>query len=555
MSVRMAVGGDNFDELRQSGSYYVDKTELLYELVQLTNNKVTLFTRPRRFGKTLTMSMMESFFDIRRDSRAVFDGLDILKHKEFCAEWMNQYPVLFLSFKDVEGLTFEDAYGMLSAYLSGLCIKFSFLSESDSVSPADKLSFDRIMFRQAHADDIKYSLLTLTRMMNDHYGKPVILLIDEYDVPLAKANEEKEDGERYYPKMLNVIRGMLSTALKTNDYLKFAVVTGCLRISKESIFTGVNNFKTYSILDHRFSPYFGFTDGEVRDILSTAGLSQHLSLVRSWYDGYVFGKTKLFCPWDVVNFIADVLSDTDIEPKNYWKNTSGNRILMEFVGRTEYNVADQFETLMNGGQITQTISDELTYDSLHESEESLWSVLLMTGYLTKANAGERGNTLALRIPNVEISTIFEDTVVRLFRDTLDRGQQRQLINALWQGDAEKASELVSDFLWGTISYHDYHEDYYHAFLAGLFVGQGFGVKSNREQGLGRSDLVLTDRKNRRAIVIEAKKSKTEERMEQDCADALQQIVEKRYADGLKGYRTIQCYGVAFYQKSALVRKL
>ena len=386
MGVKVAVGGEFFDRIRLNGSYYVDKTELIYELVQESDNMVTLFTRPRRFGKTLMMSTIENFFDIRRSSKELFDGLAISKHEEFCSEWMNQYPVLFLSLKDAEGLTFQRAYGMLKGAISDLCIRHAYLGNSDRVDPDDKNLFLKLKANTASDEEIINSLRSLMRMMAAHYGRPVILLLDEYDVPLAKANEEKEGGERYYPQMLEVIRGILSLALKSNDYLKFAVVTGCLRIAKESIFTGVNNFKSYSVLDRDFSTYFGFTDEEVKDLLTAAGREVRMDIVRSWYDGYVFGDSRVFCPWDVVNYVADSRRNPKLKPKNYWKNSSGNGIIRDFVERREFHTKRKFEILMNGGTITQTISDELAYDSLHETEDNLWSVLLMTGYLTKTDS-------------------------------------------------------------------------------------------------------------------------------------------------------------------------
>lgn len=555
MAMSVFVGGENFDELRNSGCYYVDKTELLYELRQDSKNIVTLFTRPRRFGKTLTMRMMESFFDIRRDSRAVFDGLAIMKHEDFCAEWMNQYPVLFITLKDAESLKFETAYAKLKTIIADVCKKHAYLADSETVDVFDRDSFQRLRGQNGNDTDVQNSLLILSRMMAAHYGKPVILLIDEYDVPLAKANEEKEAGERYYDQMLDVIRGIMSTALKSNDYLKFAVVTGCLRIAKESIFTGVNNFKSYSVLDDKFSKYFGFTQSEVDELLKTADLEEKCDTFREWYDGYVFGNEYVYCPWDVVNYTSELLYKKTAMPKNYWANTSGNGIIRDFAGHNDFDVTDKFETLMNSGTIVQTISDELTYDSLHETEDNLWSVLLMTGYLTKANPEEEGNMVSLRIPNAEIAGVFETAVVRLFQERLDRSRQRELMDAFWRGDADTATKMMSDFLFDTISFHDYHEDYYHAFITGIFVGLGYGVKSNHEQGLGRTDITLTDKRNRRALVIEAKKSDSEGQMEKDCDDALDQIVEKKYAEGLKGYRQIECYGISFFQKSALVKKL
>ena len=552
--MRIFVGGENFDELRTTGCYYVDKTELIYDLVQNTANKVSLFTRPRRFGKTLTMRMLESFFDISRDSRAVFEGLAITEHEGFCREWMNQHPVLFVSFKDVEGLQFESAYGMLKSAIADVCKRNAYLGESGKVNKADAELFERLMFKKADSNDVQNSLLILTRMLNAHYGKPVILLIDEYDVPMAKANEEKAGGERYYPQMLEVMRGILSTALKSNDYLKFGVVTGCLRIAKESIFTGLNNFTSFSVLDEDFSQYFGFTQSEVDELLDAAALREKSDVFKAWYDGYLFGDTHVYCPWDVVSYAAALLKRKTAKPKNYWANTSANGIIREFAERKEYRVKGKFETLMNGGTIIQTISDELTYDTLHETENNLWSVLLMTGYLSKADAEADGNTVALKIPNVEIASIFQDTVVRLFSDHMDTAKQKSMMEALWTGNESEASKAISDLLWQTISYNDYHEDYYHAFLTGIFVGRGYEVQSNKERGLGRPDIKLTDDDNRRVLIMEAKKSNSKAQMEYDCNAALQQIIEQEYAKDLDDYEVV-CYGVAFYKKSALVKKL
>lgn len=553
-NVRMAVGGEFFDRIRQDGSYYVDKTELLYELVQETDNFVTLFTRPRRFGKTLMMSMIENFFDIRRESKVLFEGLDISKHESFCEEWMNRYPVLFVTLKDAEGLTFQSAYGMLRGIVSDVCIKHAYLGASEKVDPDDADLFAKLKSNKATDEEIRKSFLVLTRMMAAHYGKPVILLIDEYDVPLAKANEEKEGGERYYPQMLEVIRGIMSTSLKSNDYLKFAVVTGCLRIAKESIFTGVNNFASYSVLDGKFSRYFGFTQEEVDCLLKKADLEDKADLFKEWYDGFLFGDEAVYCPWDVINYTAALLYKKTAKPKNYWKNTSANGVLRDFVERSEFHVEEKFEILMNGGTITQMVSDELTYESLHETEDNLWSVLLMTGYLTKADPEEDGDLISMKIPNAEIATIFQDTVVKYFSDHVDDTRLESLMTALWTGDEEAASKTISDFLWQTISYMDYHEDYYHAFLAGIFVGRGYAVESNKERGLGRPDIKLTDRQNRRVLIIEAKKSDSVVQMESDCRKALQQIMDQEYTKGLDEYQVI-CYGIAFYQKRALVKKM
>ena len=554
MSIRIAVGDESFDEIRKAGLYYVDKTELLYDLVGQTNNKVTLFTRPRRFGKTLNMSMVESFFDINRDSKAVFERLAISKQLEFCSEWMNQYPVLSISFKDVDGLDFESAYGQLKSIVADYCKTIVSQLENKAADSADIEIFERLRYQNGSLSDIKGALKTIMRMMNAVYGKPAILLIDEYDVPLAKASEKNTSKNRYYERMLDVIKGMLSIALKTNEYLKFAVITGCLRIAKESIFTGTNNFASYSVLDNRFSRYFGFTQAEVDMLLAAAGLSDKSDVFKSWYDGYVFGNTSVYCPWDVVSYISALLYDPNARPKNYWRNTSGNGVIKEFVGR--FKISGKFETLMNGGTITETISDELTYDILHESEQNLWSVLLMTGYLTKDSVDEEGSTVSLRIPNAEIAGIFQDAVVIHFKETLDKSKQETMMQALWAGDAETASAIMSDLLWKTISYMDYHEDYYHAFMAGLFVDRGYETKSNKERGLGRPDLQLFDVDNRRAMIIEVKKSDNRANMEKSCDEALKQIVDNEYAKNLDvGFETVMCYGIAFFQKSAMIKKL
>lgn len=572
MAVRIAVGDENFEELRNNGLYYVDKTELIYDLIGRTNNKVSLFTRPRRFGKTLNLSMMESFFDINRDSRTLFEDLAVSGHEDFCKTWMNQYPILFISFKDVDGLNFESAYQLLQSVLADYCKRIAVSFEKKSIDPADLTIFERLKYQKASLSDVKGALKTIMRMMYATYGKPVILLIDEYDVPLSKASEKNTTGNRYYEQMLDVIRGMLSMALKTNEYLKFAVITGCLRIAKESIFTGTNNFASYSVLDEDFSRYFGFTQEEVDKLLASAGLSDKAAVFQKWYDGYVFGDTPVYCPWDVVNYTSALLRRRDARPKNYWRNTSGNGVIREFVGR--FKVSGKFETLMNGGTIRETISDELTYDILHETEQNLWSVLLMTGYLTKAGPAQPENAsttkpentsltqesgdspVDLMIPNAEIAGIFQDTVAVYFRDTLDTSRQEALMEALWAGDTDTASKLMSDLLWKTISYMDYHEDYYHAFMAGLFVGRGYETESNKERGLGRPDLLLKDVDNRRAMIIEAKRSSSQTEMEKDCDRALRQIADEEYAKQLdSGYETVRCYGISFFRKTALIKKM
>lgn len=555
MIFRVGVGESDFAALRRSGKYYVDKTAVMYELVEETENKVTLFTRPRRFGKTLMMSMLSNFFSIRKDSREIFEGLRITAYKEFCEKWMNQSPVLFLSYKDVEAETFEGAYRMLKTKLADLCKELDFLLDETAVNSADRDIFRKLMFKTAEEDDVKNSLKTIMRMLYAVYGRKTILLIDEYDVPLARASEKNTVENAYYSAMLDVIKGMMGTALKDNEFLEFSVITGCLRIAKESIFTGTNNFASYSVLDADFSEYFGFSEEEVEKMLLAADRQDKADLIKEWYDGYIFGDSFLYCPWDVMNYMSALKKRENAKPKNYWKNTSHNGILLTFVKRTDFKVRGKFEILMNGGTITQTISDELTYDTLHSSEDNLWSVILMTGYLTKADAGEEGETVRLKIPNREIASIFEDTVVKLFQDTMDDNCRKDMMEALWRGDEREASEAISNLLWKTISYNDYHEDYYHAFLAGAFVGLGYEVESNKEKGLGRPDIFLKDDDNRRVIIIETKRSKKEDNLDQDCDRAVNQILSKKYAEGLYGYTQILCYGIAFFQKQARVKRL
>lgn len=555
MTFKVGVGKSDFEALRKSNNYYVDKTDIMYELVEETDNQVTLFTRPRRFGKTLMMSMLSNFFSIRKDSKSIFEGLKITEHKEFCEKWMNQYPVLLVSFKDAEADEFDIAYDKLKNVIADICKSVADLVEEPSVNRADAQIFERLMFNEASDAEVQGALKTIMRLMYDVYGKKVILLIDEYDVPLAKASEKDTKMNKYYSSMLDVIKGIMGTALKDNEFLEFAVITGCLRIAKESIFTGANNFASYSVLDADFSSYFGFSESEVGEILCAADRREQADVIKEWYDGYVFGDSYVYCPWDVMNYMSALKKRKDAKPKNYWKFTSHNGVLLTFVERTDFDVAEKFETLLNGGTVMQSISDELTYDTLHASEDNLWSVLLMTGYITKADPDEEGETVSLKIPNREIASIFEDTVVIHFRNTTDTAELNKLINALWESNEAEAAKRISDLLWNTISYNDYHEDYYHAFLTGIFIGRGYSVESNKEKGLGRPDILLKDKKNRRAIIIEAKRSKREADMDKDCEGAITQIVTERYAEGLYGYTQIFCYGISFFQKQAKVKRL
>lgn len=558
VKVKLPLGIDDFEELRTSGCYYIDKTGFIRELLDETF-KVNLITRPRRFGKTLTMSMLAEFLDITKDSRGLFAGLEVTEDSEFCERWMNQWPVLFLTLKDVNGKNFDGAYGLLKQVISRLCIEHVYLKNSDKITEADMNSFFRLMNRNGDDTDVKCALDTLMRMMEAHYGKKVILLIDEYDVPLAKASDNG-----YYDDMLDVIRSFLGMAWKSNPSLKFAVVTGCLRIAKESIFTGANNFVSRSISKKRYCRYFGFSEQEVCRLLEKTGLSDHLPEMKKWYDGYRFGGNEVYCPWDVINHVNELMDDAHIRPDNYWKDTSHNNIIRRFIDARGIAVNEKFEILLGGGVIRERIVEDLSYDFDHSTEDNLWSILYLTGYLTQAasESGAEGaktadEKTALRIPNEEVKTIFADTVAKWFTDTVSSADRTEFFRAWWQGDDKALTCEVSDILFDTISYYDYREDYYHAFMAGLFSGAGYEVKSNSEQGTGRADIVVTDRRARRAIVIEAKWAGTEAELPKDCREAKKQIIEKQYADNLrmKGYEKILCYGAAFYKKKCLIERI
>ena len=415
--LKIPVGISDFTKIRENDYYYIDKTGLILSLLEPEPAEVTLITRPRRFGKTLGMSMLASFLDIRKDSRSLFEGLEILEHKEICEKWMNQYPVLFLSFKDVDGTSFENALDFLGFTIAQFCIEQSYLSEGEKVNSDYKAVFARLKSRSASLTDIKGSILTIMKMMQAYYEKPVVLLLDEYDVPVAKAS-----SNGYYAEMLEVIRAILSTALKDNTALKFAVVTGCLKIAKESIFTGTNNFISDTIASSRLNEYYGFTQKDVEKLLAAASIPEQAENIKNWYDGYHFGEFDVYCPWDVMNYLRDLQYDPAVRPKGYWKNTSDNAVIRSFIDYAGSNITRKLEILLSGGYIVQKIADDLTYDYLHSSEENLWSVLYLTGYLTMVREKELTENLpdgmyALTIPNAEIREIFETTVKVWFDDS------------------------------------------------------------------------------------------------------------------------------------------
>lgn len=548
------VGVSDFENIRNNHYYYVDKTGMIGELLKTESTAVTLITRPRRFGKTLGMSMLRSFFDIRRDSRQLFDGLEITQNPELCQCWMNQHPTIFLSFKDVDGLTFASAYGMLCAAIAQLYKEHLYLLDSDRVNYYDREKIRRIVEGNATPTDMKHSIALLMAAMEAYYSKPVILLLDEYDVPIAKAS-----SNGYYAEMLEVIKAMMSTALKDNPSLRFAVLTGCLKIAKESIFTGTNNFTSDTITASGLNEYFGFTEKEVRQLLQESRQEDAFCCVKEWYDGYCFGDFDVYCPWDVMNYLRDLQRNPKARPVGYWKNTSDNAIIRSFIDYAGSSITGKIEKLMSGGYILQQIEEDLTYDYLHASEDNLWSVLYLTGYLTKVRKQELPENLpegvyALKIPNFEIREIFETTIRVWFSDSVKKWDRKALFEAVWKGQNEAVTREVNTLLRMTISYYDYKEDFYHAFLAGIFAGAVYMVESNKEYGEGRSDVVVYDSQGSRAAVFEVKCSKSVENMGQDCALALAQIKEQGYGRGLEDRCDhVFCYGIAFYKKRCLAK--
>ena len=548
--LNIPVGISDFAKIRDRKYYYVDKTKLISDLLEEETAEVTLITRPRRFGKTMAMSMLSHFFDIRKDSKTMFQGLKIAKDTDLCDEWMNQWPVLFISFRRVDGLNFESAFGMLQETITDIYGDHLYLLDSPRISSYQKEIMDRILRKTASEEEIKASILLLTKLMQAHYSKPVILLIDEYDVPIAKAS-----ANGYYDEMLDVMKGILQ-ALKDNDALRFAVITGCLRIAKESIFTGTNNFVSDTISSSHLNEYFGFTQEEVDQILIDADQTDHAEDVKAWYDGYHFGELDVYCPWDVMNYLRDLRKNPKTKPASYWRNTSDNAIIRSFIDYAGENIHEKMETLLAGGYIIQKIREDLTYDYLHSSEENLWSILYSTGYLTQVRGEELPpDTAALMIPNAEIRQIFETTVQEWFDDSARKENRTALFDAVWSGDIETLTEEMNELLRKTISYHDYKEDFYHAFLAGIFTGAGYSVDSNRERGEGRSDVVVRNSSKGRVALFEAKYAKTLDGLEASCEAALRQIEDRQYAkDFADDYDDILCYGIAFYKKRCLVKK-
>ena len=552
--INIPVGISDFKEICKNGYYYVDKTFLIKELLKTTATKVTLITRPRRFGKTMAMSMLATYFDIRENSQDLFDGLEISKETDLCKELMNQWPVVFLSLKDIDGLNFEDAYERLVVQISNLYKNYTYLLEYDKIDPDDRQIFLDLKAGKAEKAQVFQALRTLMRMLQIYHQKKVILLLDEYDVPIAKAS-----SNGYYNQMLDVMKGIMSTALKDNTSLQFSVVTGCLRIAKESVFTGTNNFVTDSITDSRYNEFFGFTQAEIDQILEDADAGKHAESVKYWYDGYHFGNVDVYCPWDLMNYLCDLQRNPEAKPDSYWKNTSDNAIIRSFIDYAGSSITKKLETLLAGGYIVEQIDESLTYDYLHSSEENLWSILYLTGYLTTVREEDLSTSVpdglsALAIPNAEIQEIFETTVMKWFSDSAKTWSRQILFDAVWKNDCELLTQEMNKLLRKTISYHDYKEDFYHAFLAGIFAGAGYSVESNKEHGEGRSDIVVSDIVNGRVAVFEVKKSNALADLVSDCEAALAQIDDRMYAKEFEDdYDEVLCYGISFFKKRCLVK--
>lgn len=554
---KLPIGIENFEEMRREDFYYVDKSHVIEQLLTQWG-KVNLFTRPRRFGKSLNMSMLQSFFEIGKD-KTLFDGLRISDNQELCEKYQGKFPVVSVSLKGINGATYEEARRFLIKTINEEARRLSVLSDSTELDGIDHELLTQLKKKEMTNDSLVYSIRELTELLEKHYGRKVIVLIDEYDVPLAKANENG-----YYDEMVFLIRNLFENALKTNSSLKFAVLTGCLRIAKESIFTGLNNFKVYSITDKSFDETFGFTDAEVRELLRYYGQEKYYETVKEWYDGYRFGNVDVYCPWDVINFCSDHLADPGLEPKNYWANTSGNSVISHFidsVGKPQKLTRMELEQLVNGGIVQKEINSELTYKELYSSIDNLWSTLFMTGYLTQRGESS-GNRYNLVIPNREIRNIITNHILKMFKENVkDDGKTvSDLCDALLNKNPEKVELIFTEYMKKTISIRDTFarkptkENFYHGLLLGILgFKENWSVMSNRESGDGFGDILIRIEDEDVGIVIEVKYA-DDGNLQGECEKALQQIIDIRYTEALEqeGIHTIIKYGIACYRKKCKV---
>lgn len=554
---KLPIGIENFEEIRREDFYYVDKSHVIEQLLTQWG-KVNLFTRPRRFGKSLNMSMLQSFFEIGKD-KTLFDGLRISDNQELCEKYQGKFPVVSVSLKGINGATYEEARRFLIKTINEEARRLSVLSDSTELDGTDHELLTQLKKKEMTNDSLVYSIRELTELLEKHYGSKVIVLIDEYDVPLAKANENG-----YYDEMVLLIRNLFENALKTNNSLKFAVLTGCLRIAKESIFTGLNNFKVYSITDKSFDETFGFTDAEVKELLRYYGQEKYYETVKEWYDGYRFGNVDVYCPWDVINFCSDHLADPGLEPKNYWANTSGNSVISHFidsVGKPQKLTRMELEQLVNGGIVQKEINSELTYKELYSSIDNLWSTLFMTGYLTQRGEPS-GNRYNLVIPNREIRNIITNHILKMFKENVknDGKTVSNLCDALLNQNPEKVELIFTEYMKKTISIRDTFaqkptkENFYHGLLLGILgFKENWSVMSNRESGDGFGDILIRIEDEDVGIVIEVKYA-DDGNLQGECEKALQQIIDIRYTESLEqeGIHTIIKYGIACYRKKCKV---
>ena len=557
---RLPVGMDDFKEIRKSEFYYIDKTKLIEQVLE-NWSKVNLFTRPRRFGKTLNMSMLKWFFEIGTDT-TFFDGLYISKNQALCEEYMGKYPVVLLSLKSVEGLTFEEARASLCELIAGEVRRFKFLEKSDRLDDDEKNAYHDLIFIQNLKETIlgtklKFSLKKISELLYKHYGQKAIILIDEYDVPLDKAFQHG-----YYREMVTLIRGLFGEAFKTNDFLQFAVLTGCLRISKESIFTGLNNFKVYAANDLRYDEAFGFTNKEVKRLLADYHLEEHFAEVKEWYDGYHFGNADIYCPWDVINYVDDLVFDPKARPKAYWINSSGNELVKRFIDKADTTTRDEIEELIAGYAVEKRIRMDLTYDEIDNTIDNVWSVLFTTGYLTREGR-EMDGIYRLIIPNKEVREVFVLQIREWFNRVVanDRASTEKINRGFLEGNVEDTQRELTHFLGESISVLDTKarneekEIFYHGILIGILKSNvSWAVRSNRESGDGYADILIKPKNPDVGIVIELKYARSFKELDQACERALEQIRDRRYDEALRedGRSEILAYGIAFWKKRCKV---
>lgn len=558
MKKALPIGVENFEDIVKTGYYYVDKTMLVKELLDL-KGKVNLFTRPRRFGKTLNLSMLRYFFEDTGNAeknirnRALFQGMKIMEAGEEYTGQMGTYPVINLTLKSAKQATFSSAHMKLKREISEEFKRHRYVLESDALEEDDKQRFREIASEKAEQDEYSGSLQFLSKCLYQVTGKNTVILIDEYDVPLENAY-----FRGYYDEMVDFIRSLFESALKTNDHLQFAVITGCLRISRESIFTGLNHLRIISVLDQQYSEHFGFTEAEVMQMMAYYAVESRFPTMKEWYDGYTFGTTEVYNPWSVINYMYDLIASLNAFPRPYWVNTSSNDIIRDMIAGADREMQMQIEGLLSGGTLDVQVHEEVTYGDMHSRGENLWNFLYFTGYLTKQSEyfKEASVFLRVRIPNTEVKTIYQNTILGWLRQRIEKQDFRDFYRAMEDGNAEKMEEILSEELFATISFYDSAENFYHGFLVGILSqSENYLVKSNRESGNGRSDIMVKSPSLRgRSFILELKVSKTIDELEADAEKALQQIYDKKYMDELRteGYKKIDCYGISFYRKDCEV---